>query len=742
MNTLDDILGQQQRIQLRQLLTERFSDEELHTLCFDLGIAYDDLAGQGRAAKVRELLDYLDRHAQFSQLAEIGPKVRPDIAWTSVLSSGGSATGSPYPLEKTVPHNLPPRSEFVGRGTEKAQVHAALSSRSYLIEIDGIGGIGKTSLALEAAYDCLRASRDENPNNDMATFEGFIWTTARDRDLSLNAILDTIARTLDYPGIVQQPAEEKRMAIRKLLQAKPHLLVIDNFETITDAGIRDFLLDLPEPSKALITTREQTLRQVRAISIKGLTESEALSLIRNEGRRLGLGSLEQAEDKTLLRLYQATGGAPLAIKWAVGQIKQKGQSLDSILAALHQARGDIFEQVFARSWELLSADARQVLKVMPLFAAPALRAALEAASDVHHFALDDALGQLVETSLVDAADELDQVRLRYSVHPLTRAFAASRLAQEPQVEMLAGQRLAEYIEEFTRRDEPFWAGRHDRVEPDLPTILAVIRWCWAHEMVTLGTSISANVDGLMSSRGYWDDLLALSEQLVAHATDLKDELAVAKLYIWPFGWVHRHRGDLQKSETYVRHALTIFERLGDEKEASNAQRHLGRIAYARGDIEEAERWYQQVLAYFQTRDKDDHYINLVSNFAEVALARGDLDTAWALSHDTLEAAQQMKDPARIAGLFSIMSRVARQRGRLDEAEEYINKALEEMAHAKRLDVTANAYVDLARIEIDRKQEQAAREHLSHALQMYRRLAANLEIRKVEELLAKLSEPTH
>jgi len=77
-----------------------------------------------------------------------------------------------------------------------------------------------------------------------------------------------------------------------------------------------------------------------------------------EGKRLGLGSWSKPKTKCFAS-YQATGGAPLAIKWAVGQIKQKGQSLDSVLTALHEARGNIFEQVFARFLGLLSADARQ-----------------------------------------------------------------------------------------------------------------------------------------------------------------------------------------------------------------------------------------------------------------------------------------------------------------------------------------------------------------------------------------------
>jgi hypothetical protein len=204
----------------------------------------------------------------------------------------GSEAGPPPPPKPPVPeipHNLPQPGEFIGREREKAQVREALASRSYLICIDGIGGIGKTALALEVVHECLKASKGELPADGTPTFDAFVWTTAKDRELALSDILDTVARTLDYPYIARLPLEEKPSETAKLLRAQNCLLIVDNFETITDDAVRDFLLNLPEPSKALITSREQKLRQARAISLRGMEQGEALALIRNEGKR-ALGS--------------------------------------------------------------------------------------------------------------------------------------------------------------------------------------------------------------------------------------------------------------------------------------------------------------------------------------------------------------------------------------------------------------------------------------------------------------------
>ena len=70
--------------QLRQLLTMHFDEGELRTLCFELGIEYDDLAGGNRADKTRELVKYLERRGRLSGLIETGKGLRPEISWPNI----------------------------------------------------------------------------------------------------------------------------------------------------------------------------------------------------------------------------------------------------------------------------------------------------------------------------------------------------------------------------------------------------------------------------------------------------------------------------------------------------------------------------------------------------------------------------------------------------------------------------------------------------------------------------------
>jgi len=500
---------------------------------------------------------------------------------------------------RVVQHNLPHRGDFIGREKEKKQIHEALRSRSFIVTIDGIGGIGKTSLALEVLHECLAASQNsQSTQHDVQKFDAVIWTSARDRELTINDVLDTIARTLEYPFITQLSPEEKRHEISKRLQEKSCLLIVDNFETITDDAVHEFVLNLPEPSKCLITSRAQSLRQARAVSLRGLAKEEALSLIKNEGVRLGI-DLETlvTDDRNFHRLYEATGGAPLAIRWAIGQIKQRGQSVDGVLNSLHEARGDIFEFIFKRAWSLLSDSAKRILLVMPVFAASASKAAIEAASDVHKWELDEGLGQLVELWLLEASDKLDESKRRYSLHPLTRSFARNNLLQYSDLEFQSRIRLAEFYESFAKAaggDKWMWE-RYDEIEEEKDNIFALIEWCFENEEAIVGMKLTKSVTFFMSIRGYHYESLVFGRKAVEAARQQGKTIDLAWLLVYAIGWREITAGDLKKGEALTREGLKIFQDINDSQGIIEALRVLGTALRAQKDFDGAKQCFEKGL---------------------------------------------------------------------------------------------------------------------------------------------------
>jgi hypothetical protein len=73
----------QELVRLRKLMVDRLSDSDLRDLCFDLGIDYEDLGGEGRAGKARGLLEYCSRRDLVAKLVAAGKALRPDMPWES-----------------------------------------------------------------------------------------------------------------------------------------------------------------------------------------------------------------------------------------------------------------------------------------------------------------------------------------------------------------------------------------------------------------------------------------------------------------------------------------------------------------------------------------------------------------------------------------------------------------------------------------------------------------------------------
>jgi len=77
----EDTPRQNYLVKLRQILDRCFDEGELRTLCFDLAVDYDDLPGEGRRNKARELVIYLERRGRIPKLARIGARRRPNESW-------------------------------------------------------------------------------------------------------------------------------------------------------------------------------------------------------------------------------------------------------------------------------------------------------------------------------------------------------------------------------------------------------------------------------------------------------------------------------------------------------------------------------------------------------------------------------------------------------------------------------------------------------------------------------------
>lgn len=302
----------------------------------------------------------------------------------------------------------------------------------WVIAIEGIGGIGKTALADRAVRQLI----------EQQSYEEIAWVSVRQNRLNLGgalapapqpaltatALVEALIHQL-LPGVSQTTgprADDPLPRLRTLLKQTPHLLVIDNLETLVDLeSLLPTLQTLANPSKFLLTSREAlySAPNIYHCKVTELTEAATLQLIRQEATLGNLPALAAAPDDALRPIYATVGGNPLALRLVVGQTHI--YPLASILDHLQKARGqtaeNLYTYIYRRVWEGLDAASQDVLLVMPLVNPHGDTLAVIA--DVGEFApeiVHTALRRLVTLNLVDARG--DHNERHYSIHGLTRTF--------------------------------------------------------------------------------------------------------------------------------------------------------------------------------------------------------------------------------------------------------------------------------------------------------------------------------
>ncbi len=762
----------------RRLLEAAFTADDLRRFCQDRPVFRFLLLHFGPGFSFAQMIDVVLEQCQTQALLpELLAAVR-EANPRQYERYQADRADTLTPGTRRIVHNLPPRDEFVGRELDKARVYEGLASRLSLIGIDGMGGIGKSALAREVAHECLAASREPAPAGPAPTFSGFVWVSATDRDLTVSALLDAIAVTLDHDGIVEQPPERKRLAVERLLRDRPCLLIVDNLESVADQEtmkeIMAFLLRLPERSKALLTARTLYLSQVWVVSLAGLAEGESLELIRREGRRLQLQSVEQADATILGRLHDATGGAPQAIIWAVAQIKQRGRPLDQVVRELPRARAPFFDDIFAGFWSLLSPEAGQVLMTMPLFVTSATRADLEATADLHDDALDAAIGQLVETSLLNARGELDALQLRYTVHPLTRAYVLDRirsLGAQAFVQVALDRLLNRYAglvappQEILMGD-PYWDGlcnygAADRLRIEWDNLVYLIRWAldagagrapqgagvdsvvaWpaARDPDDAALKLFLPLIHLMNGWGMWAERLQLSEAMCA-AAHRRQDAAEAWLWIDAIGHILRQQQPgaclpaLERGRAAARrHDVVEALVLADATEAWTCV-DLGQIEVAKQRLGSAQALLETGPPGKAGRKvRDIARVRVLDAAHWVSQAEGDHDRARELLEEAIRLRESLHEyTVPMLGRLAYLHLRARD---WEKAGAYIRQALQQGLRLK-----DRVWMNFAQAQVaaGKGDLQTARALGERALQQFRDLGSESRVRQCEVFLASLAE---
>ncbi|MEV8018810.1 tetratricopeptide repeat protein, partial [Streptomyces sp. NPDC086554] len=497
-------------------------------------------------------------------------------------------------------NNLPPLPQrtFVGREEVLSELNLALAEDSQTITqtLHGLGGVGKTTLALHYAHDHLAAYR-------------LVWWIQSDTPELIDAGFAALAARLRGDLAANQPTAQAVSWAIGWLQAHPGwLLVFDNVENPQDVG--EFTGQLRESGRQLITSRCKWGWVGEPIALQVLDAESSLKLL----TRLTAGSEEEDdEDESDARtLAEALGHLPLALEQAGAFIAQSKISIGEYLDMLRDHPEQITDaapegsdpaRTMARIWRI-TLDALQQRDPR---AVDLLRiAAWYAPTDIPRGLL---------TPLTD--NPVDLTRLlallaNYDMITLTRTT-------------LGVHRLIQTVARTPSEDDPY------RTEA-LITAARDQAAAWVSD--ALPSDPTANVQGWPM----WRNLLPHAEALLKAWRPAEDTAVTYRVLNRVATYLHG-QGEVRKATEFFHRALKAVTRVlgGDHPSTLSSRNNLATAYEAAGDVGRAIPLYEQTLADCQRVLGGDHPDTLLSrnNLAHAYESAGDVGGAIALFEQTL-----------------------------------------------------------------------------------------------------------
>ena len=544
-------------------------------------------------------------------------------------------------------HKLPaPISSFVGRETEIADIVRLLAA-GRLLTLTGVGGVGKTRLALEAARRALAESADGVFFIDLSALS----------DPTL--VVRQVATALD---IRERPDTPLAAQLVARLHDSDLLLVLDNCEHLREAcaELCGRLLGSCPRLRVLATSRETLgvpgevdypvpplLVPPPTADLDDLRASEAVSLFLARAREAQPRRAESPEAlSTAARICRDLDGLPLAIELAAA--RAKAFSLEEIASRLDDrfqflvswrrlspARHRTLRAAMDWSYELLSEDERRLLDRLSVFAGGlALAGAAAVCLDGDDARAVDLVGRLVEASLI--VPEEREGGMRYRLLETVRQFAAEQLDSR-QDTVAVRRRHADYfliLAELAETRGPGQARGLRRLDAEIDNMRTA-----ADFAVESGDS-ETELRLVAALWPYWHVRGHLAEgRDRLEAAIARDGSAAAGAYtraVFGAGILAWSIGDYSRARALAKDLLEAAGANVSPSDEHAGYKLLSHVALRERKFAAAERYSKRTLALARTIDSDHDVATAQLNLAVVYLDWGKTEAAIPMLEDVLE----------------------------------------------------------------------------------------------------------
>ena len=575
----------------------------------------------GQVLMSRTTRETLDQSAAVRDLGEHRLKDLDAPEWLFQLLASDLEHTFP-PLRSLSNTNLPAEvSRFIGRRRELDELGALLRREDVrLVTLTGAGGSGKTRLAIR-----LGAEAVEQFKNGV-----FFVQLAALTDPGL--VLATVAQTL---GAKVGPAEDAAEALRRHLERKQTLLVLDNFEHLLSAAAQIGQLLAASPQLKVVVTSRERLRLAgeHEYAVSPLPENDAIALFGLRARAANPTFNIEAERRPVSAICQRLDGLPLALELAAARMK--ALSAQALLSRLEQRlpmltggtrdmpdRQRTLRATIEWSYLLLDAHEQEVLARLGVFVSGFDTAS---AAEVCGASLDD-LASLHDKSLL-RRDEGSHDESRFSMLETIREFAREALDRRGEANGLT-EKHARY---FARRfDRPWGKGIGGKPPGD--------GW--------------SEVDSLAELETERENLQVSLAWLVENAEP--NTAAQMVMFLWRLWLMHGPLADGRRWTERVLAKQGVSE-LPDYGQLLALASEFPRF---QGDLARAGELLQQAIAVLGSRDEKARLASAIEGLADVLAKQGKYEQSRALHEKSLALGHELKSPFRIAHALNGLTTLA------------------------------------------------------------------------------------
>jgi predicted ATPase len=581
-------------------------------------------------------------------------------------------------------------TSLVGRERELKQVgHLLGAPEVRLLTLTGIGGVGKTRLALEAA----RSSLSEGRFPDGASFVPLAPLS----DPAL--VVPTIARSL---GLREADGRSAAEALRDYLLEKRVLLVLDNFEQLLGAAVEVAGLIEACPGLEVLATSRAPLRvrgeqeypvQPLALPPSALNPTED-EIVGTPSGRLFVERARAASPSFELTPQNASAvgaicwrlaGLPLALELAAAKVRlldpaallpRLDQALSTAWARDLPERQRTMHATLDWSHNLLSGPERGLLRRVSVFAGGFTLEAAEAvgASENQEEGLG-LLGALVEQSLVQVEPPTTSSEARYGMLEPVRQYAQEMLEESGEATTVS-HRHASFFLALAERAQPELMAEGqvewlDRLEQENDNLRTAIDWALEAGHAETAARMGWALWQFWWVRGYqregrrWMDA-ALRSELPA-SVRARALVAAATLAF--------SSGDHERCERYAEESLALSPRVGDKLQAAWARTGLGIVAMTKTDPGSATPHLDEALQSFRELGADFGVARVTTCLGMVALMRGEEHQATPMFEEGLMVARRIGDRTSAYVTIFNLALMALYRGDHDDAEALLEEGV-------------------------------------------------------------------